>query len=220
MPFGVTLLTDASDPEEHLQKAFSAAWIQHFGLTLSAPLLTILNTRSFSSVEERIKTPTLDVELLLVHQTQGGDVYSDALAALLLTSDDVATKYRFDHHARLLRPMSIEPTEDLSLAFDTFLSTQSQAIKTDVLLGDGTAWGKVFSTLLGSAKNYEGHWKPQQCHWLEEYAGRSGPFSPWIMAAVASDTVALTGNCLMLSDNKKQRFMNIVTTGEQANGKG
>lgn len=220
LPFGVTLLTDASDPEEHLQKAFSAAWIQHFGLTLSAPLLTILNTRSFSSVEERIKTPTLDVELLLVHQTQGGDVYSDALAALLLTSDDVATKYRFDHHARLLRPMSIEPTEDLSLAFDTFLSTQSQAIKTDVLLGDGTAWGKVFSTLLGSAKNYEGHWKPQQCHWLEEYAGRSGPFSPWIMAAVASDTVALTGNCLMLSDDKKQRFMNIVTTGEQANGKG
>lgn len=83
LPFGVTLLTDASDPEDHLQKAFSAAWIQHFGLTLSAPFLTILNTRSFSSVEERIKTPTLDVELLLIHQMQGGDVYSDALAALL-----------------------------------------------------------------------------------------------------------------------------------------
>lgn len=71
LPFGVTLLTDASDPEDHLQKAFSAAWIQHFGLTLSAPFLTILNTRSFSSVEERIKTPTLDVELLLIHQMQG-----------------------------------------------------------------------------------------------------------------------------------------------------
>lgn len=221
LPFGVTLLTDASEPEEHLQKVFSAAWIQHVGPAFSVPSLTILNTRSFRSVEERIKTPTMDVELWLIHQTQGGDVYSDGLAALLLTSDDVATKYRLRHHARLLRPMSIGPTEDLSQSFDTFLSTQSQAIRTNLLLGDNITWGKIFSTLLSSAKKFEIHWTPQQCYWLEEYAGRCGPFSPWIMAAVVSDIVALTKeDCLMLSDDKEQLYMNTATTGDLANDKG
>ena len=43
LPFGVTLLTDASEPEEHLQKVFSAAWIQHTGPAFSVPSLAILN---------------------------------------------------------------------------------------------------------------------------------------------------------------------------------
>lgn len=75
--------------------------------------------------------------------------------------------------------------------------------------------------LLASAKEYEGSWKPQQCHWLEKYAGLCGPFSPWIMAAVVSDIAAQTGECcLMLSGDKEQRYINTVTTGNMTNGEG
>ncbi|MDV0342797.1 hypothetical protein V8953_12695 [Klebsiella michiganensis] len=82
-------------------------------------------------------------------------------------------------------------------------------------------WGDDFSALLTSAKQYEGGWKPQQCHWLEKYAGLSGPFSPWIMAAVVSDIALLKKeDCLMLSGDKEQRFVNTVTTGNLMNGEG
>ena len=102
---------------------------------------------------ERLKSPILDVELLLVHQTQGGNEYSDSLSALMLTSDDVATKYQLNHHARLLRPMSIESTQMLSKELDTFFSTQSQAIAARAIMGDSMEWGDDFSALLTSENN-------------------------------------------------------------------
>jgi hypothetical protein len=221
LPFHATLLTDSHDPDETLQREFSACWLQLVGMAYPVPLLTILKGRAFDWVGERLKSPILDVELLLVHQTQGGNEYSDSLSALMLTSDDVATKYQLNHHARLLRPMSIESTQMLSKELDTFFSTQSQAIAARAIMGDSMEWGDDFSALLTSAKQYEGRWKPQQCHWLEKYAGLSGPFSPWIVAAVVSDIALLTKeDCLMLSGDKEQRFVNTVTTGNLMNGEG
>lgn len=221
LPFHATLLTDSHDSDETLQREFSTCWLQLVGQAFPLPLLTILKDRTLDWVGERLKSPILDVELLLVHQTQGRNEYSDSLSALMLTSDDVATKYQLNHPARLLRPMSLESTQILSEELNTFFSTQSQAIAACAIVGDSMEWGDDFSTLLASAKQYEGSWKPQQCHWLEKYAGLSGPFSPWIMAAVVSDIAVLTKeNCLMLSGDKEQRFVNTVTTGNRMNGKG
>lgn len=73
------------------------------------PVLSIQTAKSFIWLEERIKSPTLDVDLILVHQTQGKGRYSDILASLLLTSDDVATKYQLTHDACLLRAQSCAP---------------------------------------------------------------------------------------------------------------
>lgn len=221
LQFSVTLLTDSSETEESMQKAFSGFWSLVAGQSCPVPPFVILKSSPFEWVEERIKSATLDVDLLLVHQTEGNDKYSDAFAALLLTSDDVATKYQLSHHARLLRPKVLEPTQVLAEELETFFSTQSQAIATSVIVGDSMTWGKDFSMLLASAKEYEGSWKPQQCHWLEKYAGLCGPFSPWIMAAVVSDIAAQTGECcLMLSGDKEQRYINTVTTGNMTNGEG
>lgn len=221
LPFNTTLLTDSHESDESLQRAFSMCWLQLVGEAYSVPPLTILKARSLAWVEERLKSPILDVELLLIHQTQGGSGYSDALSALMLTSDDVATKYKLSHHARLLRPMSLESTQMLSEELDTFFSTQSQAIAARAIVGDSMEWGDDFSTLLASAKQYDGSWKPQQCHWLEKYTGLSGPFSPWIMAAAVSDIAMLKKeDCLMLSGDKEQRFVNTVTTGNLMNGEG
>ena len=221
LPFRVMLLTDSTESEESLQKIFSAAWLLVAGQSCSVPPLDILKSSSFEWVEMRIKSATLNVDLLLIYQTEGDDAYSDALAALLLTSDDVATKYQLTHHACLLRPMVLDPTHDLTNELDTFFSTQSQTITTSAIVGDSMTWGKDFSTILASAKEYKGNWKPQQCHWLEKYAGLCGPFSPWIMAAVVSDIAAQTKeSCLMLSGDKEQRYINTVTTGNLTNGEG
>ncbi|UTJ45807.1 hypothetical protein NLZ15_13155 [Atlantibacter subterranea] len=221
LPLNVTLITDSQSEELSLQTTFSEVWQKNISSGRLSPVVSILKSKSFIFLDERLKSPILDVDLILVHQMQGRDKYSDALAALLLTSDDVATKYQLSHHARLLRPMSLESTQMLSEELDTFFSTQSQAIAARAIVGDSIEWGDDFPTLLTSAKQYEGSWKLQQCHWLEKYAGLSGPFSPWIMAAVVSDIAMLTKeDCLMLSGDKEQRFVNTVTTGNLMNGEG
>lgn len=218
LPFGVTLLTDSSDDALTLQAEFNDSWLSALsGHPL--PALNIVTSKSFIAIDDRIKSPTLDVELVLIHQMQGGEVYSDALALLLLTSDDVATKYHLSYYASLLRPMPLESTKNLSEDLDTFFSTQSQANKTSVIVGDGISWGNKFATLLEAAKKYGGSWKTQQLHWLEEYTGCSGPFSPWVMVAVVSDIVNIQkADCLMLSSDGENKFINTVQTGNINNG--
>ena len=210
----VTLLTDFHDDIQVLQDAFAQAW-QAAILDLPVPQLTILTLKTFLSLDERIKSPTLDVDLILIHQTQGQDAHSDALATLLLTSDDVATKYKLSLNARLLRPMALDMAIS-EKSLDTFFSTQTQACATASIVGDRVEWGKAFSDLLAATQDYGGHWKPEQLHWLEKYAGLSGPFSPWIMAAVASDIVNIQkADCLMLSTDGNQKFINTVQTGNR-----
>lgn len=210
----VTLLTDSHDDLLVLQDAFAHAW-QAVILDRSVPQLTVRTSKTFLSLDERIKSPTLDVDLILIHQTQGRDAYSDALAVLLLTSDDVATKYNLSLNARLLRPMAFDMAI-LEKSLDTFFSTQTQACATASIVGDRVEWGKAFSDLLAVTRDYGGHWKPEQLHWLEKYAGLSGPFSPWIMAAVASDIVNIQkADCLMLSTDGEQKFINTVQTGNR-----
>lgn len=214
LPLIVTLLTDWQEDPLILQDEFAKVW-QDTVPFRPVPVLNIQTAKSFIWLEERIKSPMLDVDLILVHQTQGKGRYSDILATFLLTSDDVATKYQLTHDACLLRPMSLD-MGDIDKSLDTFFSTQIQACATACIIGDQVAWGDLYPVLLESAAIYTGHWKPEQLHWLEKYAGLSGPFSPWIMAAVASDIVNIQkADCLMLSTDGEQKFINTVQTGSR-----
>lgn len=216
LPLSTSLLTDSQEDPLKLQGEFAKAWQDTVPLH-PVPVLAIQTAKSFTWLEARIKSPTLDVDLILVHQTQGKGRYSDILASLLLTSDDVATKYQLTHDACLLRPMSLDMV-DIGQSLDTFFSTQTQACATENIIGDQAAWGDSFPDLLEAAAVYTGHWKPEQLHWLEKYAGLSGPFSPWVMAAVASDIVTIQkAGCLMLSTDGEQKFINTVQTGNRDN---
>ncbi|HDG1700554.1 hypothetical protein [Kluyvera ascorbata] len=215
----VTLLTDSHDDPLELQDGFAHAWKAAI-LNRCVPQLTILTSKTFLSLDERIKSPTPDVDLILIHQTQGRAAYSDALAVLLLTSDDAATKYKLSPNALLLRPMALDMAIS-EKSLDTFFSTQTQACATASIVGDNVEWGNAFSDLLEAAQSYGGHWKPEQLHWLEKYAGISGPLSPWIMAAVASDIVNIQkADCLMLSTDGEQKFINTVQTGNRNDDNG
>lgn len=214
LPLSVTLLTDSPGDLLTLQGEFAKIWQNSVPLR-PTPVLNIQTAKIFISLDERLKSPTLDVDLILVHQTQGKGHYSDILASLLLTSDDVAAKYHFAHDASLLRPMLLD-MGNIDKSLDTFFSTQTQACATENIIGDQVAWGDLFPDLLEAATKYAGHWKPEQLHWLEKYAGLSGPFSPWIMAAVASDIVNIQkADCLMLSTDGEQKFINTVQTGNR-----
>lgn len=216
----VILLTDAADEELSLQKVFAEAWRQNISSRRPVPVVKILKSKSFFYMDERLKSPELTAELILVQQTQGEDKYSDAFAALLLVSDDLAAKYKFLHEARILRPMPLDMA-DLHNELDVFFSTQKPASFTHCIIGDRVRWGAAFPALLKASEKYGGRWNAGQLHWLETYAGISGPFSPWIMAAVISDIVRIkSAACLMLSTEKEQSFITTVTTGNKNNDNG
>lgn len=219
LPISASLLTDSQADPLMLQDEFAKIW-QGIVPLHPVPVLNIQTAKTFSWLEERIKSPTLDVNLILVYQAQGKGRYSDIQVSLLLTSDDVATKYQLTHDACLLRPMSLD-VGNIGQSLDVFFSTQTQACAAENIIGDQIAWGDLFPDLLEVAAIYTGHWKPEQLHWLEQYAGICGPFSPWILAAVASDIVNIQkADCLMLSTDGEQKFINTVQTGNRNNENG
>lgn len=212
LTLNVLLLTDSREDNAELQATFESCWRHVMPEGSLVPVPEIMRSYSFGAVERRIKTPDISAELILVLQLNGGERYSDSLACLLLTSDDVATRYELNHDVRLLRPMQLEG-DNLRSELDLYFSTQTQAITTQHILGDSVRWGESFATLLEAAAPYDGRWKTGQLHSLETYTGMSGPFSPWIMAAVVSDVVRLQrADCLMLSESEGQRFINTVMT--------
>lgn len=215
LPLTVVLLTDSPDDDDVLLQAFSDCWQQQMPAGRAVPSLDILRSYSFAAIEQRIKTPEILVELILVHQMHGAEQYSDALAALLLTLDDVAAKFKLEHDVRLLRPMPLS-TDVLLTELDLYFCTQMQANTTGYIIGDHLRWGDDFATLLEASEKYGGDWKTEQLHWLETYTGICGPFSSWILAAVVSDLVRLLqADCLMLSGSTNHRFINTVTTGNK-----
>ncbi|MCU6239912.1 hypothetical protein [Enterobacter asburiae] len=215
LPLKIILLTDSPDDDDALQKAFSDCWQQQMPEGSVVPSVEILRSYSFAAIEHRIKTPEILAELILVHQMHGKEHYSDALAALLLTLDDVADRFKLEHDVRLLRPMPLD-TDDLLTELDLYFCTQTQANTTGCIIGDHLRWGDDFATLLEASEKYGGNWKTEQLHWLETYAGICGPFSSWIVAAVVSDLVRLQrADCLMLSGSADQRFINTVATGNK-----
>lgn len=220
LPLGVTLLTDSSATHVEQLASFTEAWQQNIIPAHPVPVLSILPSKSWLSLDERLQSPSLDIELVLIDQTNGQNEYSDALAALLLTSDDVVTKCQLSPGAKLLRPMPLD-LADTASGLRMFFSTQTQALSTQHIVGDRMKWGESFYELLDCAKEHGCNWKTDQTHWLEKYAGVSGPFSPWLMAAVVADIVNLQKtDCLMLSSDGEQSFINTVTSGNQSNGNG
>jgi hypothetical protein len=218
LTLNVTLLSDSLQSDSTLQQLFDECWSGIMPDTRPVPYLTILRSHSLMKLEERIKSPEISVELIVIQQLQGRDKYSDALAVLLLASDDIATKYQLTHDARLLRPMTLDSGR-LQEELELFFTTQTQANSTQFIAGDRQRWANDFVEILKASADTGGYWKTEQVGWLENFVGVSGPLSPWIMAAVSSDIVRLQQvDCLMLSSDGKQSFINTVTTGNQNNG--
>lgn len=209
----VFLLTDSLQEASHLQATFSECWHQIMPAERPAPVAEIVRTYSFAAVEQRIKTAKISAELILVQQMNGGEHYSDALATLLLTTDDVANRYELNHPVRLLRPMALTG-EDLRSELDLYFSIQSQAINAQYIVADAVHWGLSFSTLLEVSEKYQAHQETKLFHTLERYTGLCGPFSPWIVTALVSNVIKIyQAECLMLSESEGQRFINTMTTG-------
>uniref|UniRef100_UPI001C60D53A type VI secretion protein n=1 Tax=Yersinia kristensenii TaxID=28152 RepID=UPI001C60D53A len=173
----VTLLTD--EPEATRQDLFSlfaGCWQEKFPEHSAPSSLNITDHLSFHTLDERLKQPESTLQLVLVTQLQGGKDYSDGLAALLFTSDDVAQKYAIPHSVRLLRPMALD-VSNLADELTLFLTTQTQARQTVSIVGDHQKWTASSATLIQIGNALGTVWRAEDIQTIETYCGIQGPFS-------------------------------------------
>ncbi len=213
LPVAVTLITDL--PDAGLSASFSAFWASLFPHRAVPDDITVTPALSMGWVEERLKQPVLTIDLIMVMQLCGGDAYSDGLAALLLTSDDVAQKYALPHPARLLRPMPLE-LDNFDEDFTLFLETQTVACRTARVLGDSSSWETIAAPLMTIGSNHGAGWDPAGRLLLEKWCGIPGPAAPWLLTALAADLISLSDTSLLtLFSSGEERFISTVTSGSE-----
>lgn len=209
----VTLVTDNPSPE--LTGSFSPLWKERIPGRAVPDGITVTGSFSMSEVEARLKQPLLTVSLLLVIQLNGGEAYSDGLAALLLTSDDVAQKYHLPHPARLLRPMPLDMNnfdDDITL----FLETQTIACRTHSVLMDTKWWTERTAALITQGAKLKAPWKAEDIALLEKWCGIPGPFAPWLLTALAADLVSLRKQSLLgLFSTTQEHFISTIIPGSE-----
>lgn len=211
LPLRITLLTDLSHNE--VAESFPVVWAELFPDIARPTEVVITSSLSMMKVEERLKHPSTTVDLIVVMQLSGGEHYSDGLAVLLLTSDDVAHQYRLSHTARLLRPMPLDRNA-VDTEFPLFLDTQTAALGSSRILGDSLMWEEVMASLMSHGAVKGATWQPEMRLLLEQCCGVQGPFAPWILTALASELVTLSQKPLLtLFSSGEEHFISTVTTG-------
>ena len=214
LPLQVTLLTDEPGAtQQNLFALFTDGWRERFPEHSGPSSLALAEHLSFHTLDERLKQPDATIQLILVMQMWGEERYSDGLAALLFTTDDVAQKYSLPHSIRLLRPMQLDMhhfDEDLTL----FLTTQVQARQTARILGDHQKWTESSAALINVGNGQGTTWRAEDIQVIETYCGIQGPFSPWLTAALGADFVRIgQQSWLGLSTTGAENFVYTITSG-------
>ncbi|EOW6732711.1 hypothetical protein ACOZ0S_000136 [Cronobacter dublinensis] len=218
VPFNVTIVSDtiSSDFETRFRKSWGKIYPGR-ALTGSISCCEVL---SFAWIDERLKNPVFDIDLILILQNQGAELYSDALAAMVLTSDDVAEKYQLSHSARILRPMPLDMTNfraDMGL----FLETQTIACQTSNVFCDYGHWNDGFADLMTASQSHLTPWVPQEIDVLEKYNGIPGAGSAWLLATLLADIVSVSNKPLLgLFTSGADRFVSTVISGSENNDAG
>jgi len=211
----VTLLSDA---KFELHAALRGAWQQHWASAVGRPppaSVTVAAELPVTWIDEIQKTASAAIELVLVLQTQGGTAYSDGLAALLFCPDQLARKWGLPVQGHLLRPMPLE-TDRLESELSLFFQTQTDACQATGLLADSAAWQPVAGELFAAGRVHGTSLNPPL--WIQErWCGLSGPFSHWLVAALAVEVVRHHRQpLLVLAQEGTRGWIGTVTAGESA----
>lgn len=218
VPLNVTIVTDSTSADAEI--LFRKAWGVIYPERAIPGSVSFCEAFPFAWVEKRLKQPVLDIDLILVLQKHGAERYSDALASVLLTSDDVAEKYQLPHSARILRPMPLDMTH-FKAEMRLFLETQTIACQTSKVFCDSATWNERFADVMTAAQTHRAPWVPEEIDVLEKYNGIAGGGSGWLLAALVSDIVTISkAPCLGLFTSGTEHFASTVIPGSENNDTG
>ncbi|WP_202304743.1 hypothetical protein [Dryocola clanedunensis] len=218
VPFNVTIVSDINSSD--FETRFRESWGRTYPGRALTGSISCCEALSFAWIEERLKNPVFDIDLILILQNQAAEQYSDALAVMMLTSDDIAEKYQLPHSARLLRPMPLDMT-NFKADMGLFLETQTIACQTSNVFCDYGNWNDWFAELMTVSQSHLTPWVPQEIDVLEKYNGIPGAGSAWLLAILLADIVSVSNKPVLgLFTSGTDRFVSTVTSGSEKNDAG
>lgn len=210
----VTLL---SDVELDHYAALRDVWQQWKTAHLKQPAtVTLTNKLSCQWIDDTLKSATAALDLILVMQVNGGEAYSDGLAALLLCPDQLAVARDLPVKGGLLRPMPLD-LATLNSELALFQQTQTMALQATAVLADSADWqpltGNVFATIGSQAASLSA-----QQLWVQEHlCGLPGPFGHWLAAAFGVEMVQHQRQpVLLLAKDESRYWISTVIEGDVA----
>ncbi|XXE66834.1 hypothetical protein J3P79_09965 [Pseudomonas sp. R1-7] len=215
-PLRVTLLNDI-EPGQYaaLREAWHQIWVTDMGLP-PPESVTVSAELSYQWIDETLRTGSTAAELILVLQLQGGSVYSDGLAALLLCPDRLALAWKLPVVGGLLRPMPLDINR-LPEELPIFLQSQTNALQATGLLADAADLQPLIGQLFAAGGALGASLEIGQ-QWVQErLSGATGPFSHWLTAALGVE-MSRHQQCplLLLAEDESGHWISTVTTGEIA----
>lgn len=212
----VTLLSDTS-PDQY--EALHAAWQQCWANTTRLPIpetVTLVAELPYSKLDDQLRSGSTAVDLIIVLQVQGEAAYSDGLAALLLCPDGMAGMASMPVTASLLRPMPWVADEHKT-ELPLFLHTQTRACQATALLADHADLKNLTGDVLAASAVQSAALTAQQIWIMEQFCGVPGPFSSWLLAALAVEVARHQQQpLLMLSKEQSRRWVSTVIPGDKA----
>lgn len=210
----VTLLSDV-EPDQHA--ALRDVWQQWQTAHLTLPA-TVTQTDELSCqwIDDTLRSASAALDLILVVQVNGGEAYSDGLAALLLCPDQLAVAWDFPVQGGLLRPMPLD-VATLNSELALFQQTQTMALQATAVLADSADWqpltGNVFATIGAQAASLSA-----QQLWVQEHlCGLPGPFGHWLAAAFGVEMVQHQRQpVLLLAKDESRYWISTVIEGDVA----
>lgn len=212
----VTLLNDTQpDQYEALRRDWQRCWTRLTRLPCPETV-TLVAELPYSWLDDKLKSASNDFELIIILQVQGGSVYSDGLAALLLCPDGVSGVASLPVAASLLRPMPLVADKHDS-ELPLFLQTQAQACQATGLLADHLDLQALTGDVLTAGAAEGAGLSAQQVWVLEQFCGLAGPFSSLRLAALAVEMARhQQGPLLMLSREQSRYWISTVIPGDKA----
>jgi len=212
----VTLLSDV-DPNQYdaLRDGLRRRWASASRCPFPV-MVSLAAELSHQWIEDKLKSASPAMELILVLQVQGEGAYSDGLAAMLLSCDHLAQVVDGPVQAGLSRPMPLE-IDKLEAELPLFLQTQTNARQATGLLADTADWQASIAKV-SAASFVEGGSLDAQQQWIQEsFCGLPGPLNSWLTTALAVDVVrSQLQPLLLLVRDQSQRWISTVTKGEGA----
>ena len=213
LPLIVTIISDCNSTD--CESLFNKVWKNIYPDRSMPDSVSYCDELSYNWLEERLKRPVPDVDLILILQNHGTKRYSDALASLVLTSDDLAEKYKLPHAARILRPMPLDMT-NFKADVQLFLETQTAARQTLDVFCDYGCWRAYFAELMTVSQLPLLGWTPEQIDVLEKYNGIAGTSSAWLLTALLSDITSVSQKPVLgLFTSKIDHFVSTITPGSE-----
>ncbi|MBS9430881.1 hypothetical protein [Photorhabdus akhurstii] len=211
-----TVITYCAEQKyEKLKMILQEQWQSIFPSRQPLSQLNLVPYLSAVHIEQWLKDPASEVQLLILMQIENTEQFSEGLGILLMATDDLTKKFELAEKARIYRPMEID-LEDFGQQFKTFINTQLSAKEATGMLGNDNDIYSYTSQIMPVIQEQNAALKLERIKDIEKFIGESGAGAYWLATGLAIDLSQYhSGNYLVLAKNGRNWTVNTVQALEE-----